>query len=65
MVEPDRLTPAFVQQALRLIAGLEIEEQEAAVLVPIIEANRRSLDLLDRFDLRETRSALMFDPTRP
>ena len=62
--DPDRLTPAIVQQALRFIAGLEVDDAEAAALVPLIEATRKQLALLDRFDVRETRSALTFDPTR-
>jgi hypothetical protein len=62
-LDPDRLTPAIVQQALRLLAGLEVDDAEAAALVPLIEATQKQLALLDRFDVRETRSALTFDPT--
>ena len=61
---PERLTPAFVQQTLRLQAGLEISAADAAAIIPIIEANQRTLALLDRFALGEVRPALMFDPTR-
>lgn len=57
-----RLTPQFVRQTLRLIAGVEIDQAEAAALVPIVEANQRAIAMLDRFDLGEVRPALTFDP---
>ena len=34
-------------------------------LIPLIEANRQSLSLLDRFDVREVRSSLAFNPELP
>jgi hypothetical protein len=58
------MTPAFVKQALRLIADVEIDEAEAAAVLPIVLANRAAMAQLDRFDVRETRPAVMFDPTR-
>ncbi|MCC7104334.1 MAG: hypothetical protein IT307_04260 [Chloroflexi bacterium] len=58
------ITPAFVQQALRLVADVEIDEAEAGAVLPIVLANRAAIAQLDRFDIRETRPAVMFDPTR-
>ncbi len=59
------LTPTFVQQFLAALADIHISEAEAAELVPLIEANRRSLAVLDRFDVREVRSSLAFNPELP
>lgn len=56
------LTPAFVQQMLALLADIHIDEAEAAELIPMIEANRRSMAILERFDVTEVRSAVLFDP---
>lgn len=56
------LTPAFVQQFLATLADLHISEEEAAELVPLIEAQRQSLAALDKFDLCEVRSSLAFNP---
>ena len=65
MEQPKALTPAFVQQTLALLADIHIGEDEAAELIPQIETNRRSLALLERFDVREVRSALAFNPLVP
>jgi hypothetical protein len=64
-MEAAPLTPAFVQQALAVLADIRITEDEAAELIPLIEANRQSLSLLDRFDVREVRSSLAFNPELP
>jgi hypothetical protein len=60
--QPAALTPASVRQTLSLLAGIEITEEEAAAVVPLIEMNRRALAQLDRFDVREVRPASLFDP---
>lgn len=62
MTETPPLTPAFVQQVLATLAGIHITVDEAAEIIPWIEANRRSLAVLERFDVGEVRSALVFDP---
>ena len=59
------LTPEFVRQYLAVMADVHISEAEAADLLPAIEANRKSLALLDRFDVSEVRSALAFNPEVP
>ena len=59
------LSPAFVRQALALLADIHISEAEAVALVPLIEANRASLAVLERFEVREVRSAVLFDPVIP
>ncbi len=64
MAEPE-LTPAFVQETLRVLAGLEIAADEARRLVPAIQAQREALAHLDQFDVCEVRSSLSFDPTIP
>ena len=61
-MEAPPLSPAFVQQAPALLAGIQISEAEAAELIPQIETNRQSLAMLDRFDVGEVRSAVLFDP---
>jgi hypothetical protein len=64
-VDEERLTPRFVRQYLALLADIHISEAEAAELIPAVEANRRGLALLDRFDVGEVRSALAFNPELP
>jgi hypothetical protein len=59
------LTPAFVQETLRVLAGLEIDATEAERILPAIEAQRRALATLDQFDVGEVRSALGIDATMP
>jgi hypothetical protein len=59
------LTPAFVQETLRVLAGLEIDAAEAERLVPSITTQREALASLDQFDVCEVRSSLRFDPTGP
>jgi len=59
------LTADFVRQTLRVLAGLDIDQEEAEKLVPWVQANRDALAVLDQFDLSEVRSSLSFDPTGP
>ncbi|HEY7065465.1 MAG TPA: hypothetical protein VII06_28575 [Chloroflexota bacterium] len=59
------LTPAFVQETLRVFAGLEIDAAEAEKLLPWIKANRDAMAAVEPFDLCEVRSSLGFDPTGP
>jgi hypothetical protein len=59
------LTPTTVQQTLALLAGLEIDETEAARLVPWIQFLRASMAAIEPFDVGEVRSSLQFDPTSP
>ena len=60
----ETLDAASVRQALRLVAGIDLDEAEAAALIPLIRANARALARLDGFDVREVRPAVLFDPTR-
>jgi hypothetical protein len=62
-MDGEPLTPAFVQEYLRRVVGIEISLEEVAAIIPRIEANRDQLAALDRFDLREVRPASVFDPT--
>ena len=63
-MEHDRLTPAFVRQHLRVLADIEISFEEAAAIIPTIEANQAMLAQLDTFDVQEARPASVYDPTR-
>lgn len=63
-MDHDRLTPAFVRQHLRLLANIDITFEEAAAIIPTIEANQTMLAQLDRFDVQEARPASLYDPTR-
>jgi len=63
-MDHERLTPAFVRQHLRLIANLDVSFEEAAAIIPTIEANQAMLANLDRFDVQEARPASVYDPTR-
>ena len=63
-MEQRSVTGAFVQESLRLLAGIDVDADEAAAVARLVEANRRALELLDRFDVGEVRPAVLFDPTR-
>ena len=63
-MEHERLTPAFVRQHLRVLAGIDISFEEAAAIIPTIEANQAMLTRLDTFDVHEARPASVYDPTR-
>jgi hypothetical protein len=56
------LTPAFVQDYLRRMAQIDVSLEEAAAIIPNIEANRAMLAALDRFDLQEVRPAATYNP---
>lgn len=58
------VTGAHVQEMLRLLAGIEVDADEAAAVARMVEANRHALEMLDRFDVGEVRPAVLFDPTR-
>ena len=64
-METPALTPAYVRQTLALLADIHIDEAEAAELLPQIEAIRQGLAVLDRFDVGEVRSAVLFNPVVP
>ena len=57
--------PAKARAVVVLRYYEQLSEAEVADLLPAIEANRRSLALLDRFDVSEVRSALAFNPEVP
>jgi hypothetical protein len=59
------LTPTFVQEYLRRIADIDVSLDEAAAIVPLVEANRSMLAVLERFDVQEGRPATTFDPVSP
>ena len=63
-MEQRSVTGAFVQESLRRLAGIAVDADEAAAVARLVEANRRALELLDRFDVGEVRPAVLFDPTR-
>ncbi len=60
----DAVTPAYVQQALLLWAGIEIDDEEAAAVARVVAANTTALRLLDQFDVADVRPAVLFDPSR-
>lgn len=63
-MDEQTVTGAYVQESLRLMAGIDVDVDEAAAVARLVEANRRALDLLDRFDVAEVRPAVLFDPSR-
>ena len=58
----DELSADLVRRTLALLS-IEIDEEEAEALVPLIAANNRALATLDAFDTAEVRPAVVFDPT--
>jgi hypothetical protein len=64
-VETPTVTPEWIQQTLRLVAGIEIDAAEAARALPWVDAALASRAALARFDVGEVRSSLAFDPTGP
>ena len=64
-METNELTPERVQEYLRVVAGIEIDREEAALVLPWAAAARTSLAALRQFDVAEVRSTLGFDPTSP
>jgi len=50
-MEREPLTPAFVQEYLRRMVNIDISLDEAAAIIPTIEANRVALANLDRFEV--------------
>ncbi|MFN8634897.1 MAG: hypothetical protein U0893_13655 [Chloroflexota bacterium] len=56
------MTPSFVQEYLRRVADIDVSLEEAAAIIPNIEANRAMLVALDKLDLQEVRPASIFDP---
>jgi hypothetical protein len=61
-VSLEPLTPAFVQEYLRWMAQIDVSIEEAAAIIPNIEANRAMLAALDRFDLQEVRPGATYNP---
>jgi hypothetical protein len=61
-LQHESLTPVDVQEYLRRMAGIDVSLDEAAAIIPNIEANRALLANLDRFDVQEARPATMLDP---
>ncbi len=61
----EALTPAGVQEALRALAGIDIDAEEAARVLPWVRAARESLAAIADLDVAEVRSSLGFDPTGP
>jgi len=56
------LTPAFVQEYLHHIASIDVSLEEAAAIIPNIEAVRDGIAALDHFDVQEIRPATVYDP---
>ena len=56
------LTPTFVQEYLKQIVDIDISLEEAAAIIPNIEANRAMLASLDTFDVQEIRPASIYSP---
>jgi hypothetical protein len=56
------LTPTFVQEYLKRIVDIDISIEEAAAIIPNIEANRAMLASLDKFDVQEIRPASIYNP---
>jgi hypothetical protein len=64
-VDTPSVTTEWVQQTLRLVAGIEIDAEEAARVVPWVQLARASRAAIAPFDVGEVRSSLQFDPTGP
>ena len=64
-MDAQELTPERVQEMVRLLAGIEIDREEAARVLPWASAICASAAALRRFDVAEARSTLGFDPTSP
>ncbi len=56
------LTPTFVQEYLHRMVQIDVSLEEAAAIIPNIEANREMLAALDQFDLHEIRPGNTFNP---
>ena len=59
-----KMTGDHVRESLRLLAGIDVDADEAAAVARLVEANRQALENLDRFDVAEVRPAVLFDPSR-
>jgi hypothetical protein len=64
-VDTPTVTPEWIQQTLRLVAGIQIDAAEAARVLPWAQAALASRAALAPFDVGEVRSSLQFDPTGP
>ena len=62
-MDREPLTPTFVQEYLHRIAGIDVSLDEAALIIPNIEATRDGIAALDHFDVQEVRPATVYDPT--
>lgn len=58
------VTADWVRQSLRLIAGIDVDDEEAAAVARLVAANQDALQRLDRFDVTDVRPAVLFDPLR-
>lgn len=61
-MDREPLTPAFVQEYLHTIASIDVSLDEAAAIIPNIEAIRDGIAALDKFDVQEIRPATVYDP---
>ena len=61
-MEREPPTPFFVQEYLRRMVDIDISLEEAAAIIPNIEANRSLLASLDKFDVQEIRPASVYNP---
>jgi hypothetical protein len=61
-VAQEPLTPAFVQEYLHRMVDIDISLEEAAAIIPNIEANQAMLASLDKFDVQEIRPASTYNP---
>jgi hypothetical protein len=64
-VDTPAVTPEWIQQTLRLVAGIDVDAEEAARILPWAEAALASRAALAQFEIAEVRSSLRFDPTGP
>ena len=60
--DTEPLTPLFVQEYLHRMVNIDVSLEEAAAIIPNIEANRAMLAALDQFDLQEVRPGNTFNP---
>ena len=65
IVDALSVTPEWIQDTLRLLAGIEIDAEEAARVVPWAQVALTGKAALMPFDVGEVRSSLQFDPTGP
>jgi hypothetical protein len=59
------ITAEYIQEYLKLSAGLDLPLSVTEELVPLVLGQRAALARLDRFDVAIVRPSVVFDPRAP